>query len=150
MSINLSSRSRKLNKVLLMLILPLLVLAACQGSPQAADGIEVITVSIHLHRENEDARRIPGRAFMEALGQGELVLQDGCLRLDEDGPVIVWPPGFSPKVIYDVVEVHDAEGRLFASVGDHMELGGGGLGKSVAECSGHLWFDTQIIEGTVE
>lgn len=71
-------------------------------------------------------------AQMEALMIGQLILTDGCIRVqpDYDGPPVmpVWPHGFGLHVQGDVVEVVNAAGEVVARVGEQVYMGGGGVG----------------------
>ena len=69
----------------------------CQEKYPTTDDLSILTVegtSIQFFREKPGT--ILNRVYMDALGQGVLTLQDNCLRLKEDGPVIVWPPDLHP------------------------------------------------------
>jgi hypothetical protein len=65
---------------------------------------------------------------MEALLTGELVIEDGCLRVDDD--VLVWPNGFSLSIEGEVIQVIDGTGQPIARVGDKVEVSGGEVGTS--------------------
>ena len=70
---------------------------ACQEKYPTMDDLSILTVEgtcIQFFREKPGT--ILNRVYMDALGQGVLTLQDNCLRLKEDGPVIVWPPDLHP------------------------------------------------------
>ena len=89
--------------------------------------------------------------FLEALIAGELILENGCLRVKEaDGNsvLLIWRPGFSVREDQGIVQVIDSEGQVAASVGDFVEVGGGfagnpasrGLVKPLPEdCPGSYW-----------
>ena len=65
---------------------------------------------------------------MEALLVGELVLVDGCLRVNDSSGnsyLLVWPQGFSLRTEGNVIQVVDSTGRSVAQVGDNLEVGGG-------------------------
>lgn len=120
---------------------------ACQGKYPTTENLEFLTVegsSIQFIREKPE---IPvNRVYRAALGIGILTLQDNCFRLDEDGPVIIWPPGFTPHINDGVIEVHDAKGELMARVGYPLEIGGGILKRDAGNCSGPTWVDTRRAE----
>ena len=71
---------------------------------------------------------------------GELVLIDGCLRLDlGDGGrgqghtvplLVVWPPGFSLSAKGSSIRVSDETGLIVAHLGDDVRLSGGYPGRS--------------------
>ena len=89
------------------------------------EDLEVLTVegsSVRFYREKPITN--PDRGYRQALGGGVLTLQDGCLRLREDGPVIIWPPGFTPRASGEVIEVLNAEGQVVARTGAQVSFGG--------------------------
>ena len=65
-------------------------------------------------------------------GAGQLVLDDGCLRVevppDVNGPgrsnLLIWPSGYTLSAEDRVVRVADDNGRVAAHVGDHIRLSG--------------------------
>lgn len=119
---------------------------ACQEKYPTMDDLSVLTVegtSVQFFREKPGT--ILNRVYMQALGQGVLTIQNNCLRLDEDGPVIIWPPGFIPNSNDGVIEVHDAMGQVVARVGEPLEIVGGYLQRDTGSCSGPTWADTRIL-----
>src|SRR5687767_7790110 len=59
--------------------------------------------------------------FLEALVMGELILTNGCLRVNDiDGKsiLLIWHPGFSTRMDQRVVQVVDSTGYMVANVGD--------------------------------
>ncbi len=65
---------------------------------------------------------------MDALLVGELVLADGCLRVnDSDGNslLLIWPRDFSLRTDNDVIQIVDGSGQLVAQVGDRLQVAGG-------------------------
>ena len=60
---------------------------------------------------------------MAALLEGELALDEECLRVGE--ALVIWPPGFRPHVKGDQVEVRNGGGKTIARVGDLLGIGGG-------------------------
>lgn len=131
--------------IVLPLILISLVCVGCQERFPAMEDLEVLTVegsSVRFYREKPIT--IPDRVYRQALGQGVLTLQDGCLRLKEDGPVIIWPPGFTPRARGEVIEVLNAEGQVVARTGAQVSFGGGGIDKDTGDCRGPTWVDTKM------
>lgn len=70
-------------------------------------------------------------------GPGRLALLIGVVRVDEAGCVyvdadgtavgVIWPPGFSARRAEGgTVHLHDHSGRLVATEGQEVRLGGGG------------------------
>ena len=64
---------------------------------------------------------------MMALLEGELVLVDGCIRVDDgySSPLLIWPHGFRVEVEGEVVRVWDDTDRLVGMVGEPVTMGGG-------------------------
>ncbi len=54
----------------------------------------------------------------------ELVLENGCLRVDNY--LLVWPHGFSISIDGEVIQIIDNTGKPIARVGDKIKLSGGG------------------------
>ena len=93
------------------------------------------------------------RVMMQALLIGELVLADGCLRIESvhstESLLPIWPPEFGLAAEGDGVQVLDGEGQVVARVGEEVYMGGGGgsaarLAECVREqlpatCSGPYW-----------
>jgi len=93
------------------------------------------------------------RVVMEAQLIGELVLVDGCLRIDSihgtESLLPIWPPEFGLAAEGDEIQVLDGEGQVVARVGEEVYMGGGGgsatgLAGCVREqlpaaCSGPYW-----------
>ena len=77
------------------------------------------------------------RVFWTAAGFGELVLDEGCLKLDEHP--IIWPAGFTPHVEDGVVEVRNGAGRTVARVGDEIAGGGGYYQGGSLGCRGEVF-----------
>ncbi len=124
----------------LSLLLITCTLIACQERFPAADDVEVLTVEepyLQFHRDKTTANRM----YMDALGEGMLTLQDGCLRLgeEEDGPVILWPRGYAPRAVGADIEVLDDKGRVVARTGTMLSIGGGAIGKDLDRCHGPIW-----------
>jgi len=93
--------------------------------------------------------------YMTAELVGELVLKDGCLRVDEF--LLVWPHGFSVSTDDGVIHIIDDNGKSIMRVGDKIKLGGGG-GEMPSEhiaiysaelpsgrCSGPYWIVGEVI-----
>jgi len=86
------------------------------------------------------------RVVMEAELIGELVLVNGCLRVNSiygDGSVLpIWPPEFTLKAekrttvaAQDEIQVLDGAGQIVARVGQEVYMGGGGgSATSLADC----------------
>ena len=102
-------------------------------------------------------------AYLEALIKGELVLENGCLRVsDVDGAVngatilLIWDPRFATSTKQGAVQVIDNRtGNVLASVGDYVAVGGGfdgnptwmGLANPLPEdCPGPYYIVGESIE----
>ncbi len=71
---------------------------------------------------------------MMAEVRGKLILDDeGCLRIEEHPghaeAVPIWPAGFELETGSDEVSVLDDEGRVAATVGEEVYMGGGVIPK---------------------
>ena len=67
------------------------------------------------------------RTLMEAETQGQLVLENGCIRLKDMGGtdyLLIWPPRFELTVDGEDIRMRDDAG-VSLSVGETIELGGG-------------------------
>jgi len=96
--------------------------------------------------------------FLEARFTGELVLNNGCLRVKNirgNSVLLIWRPGFSTRTEQGVVQVLDSTGEVAASVGDFVEVGGGyeenptlyGLAEPLPEnCPGSYWIVGEWIK----
>ena len=69
--------------------------------------------------------------ILGALLQGELVLDNGCLRVHDE--LILWPYGYSLKTEDKEIRVIDDRGQSVAHVGHHVRLGGGQIPAFFAE-----------------
>ena len=76
-----------------------------------------------------------------------LTLDEDCLRIGKEGPVLIWPAGFYPDRTDGRVVVRNGAGRIIAIVGQEMKLDPGGYitGNSGA-CTGPLWGGTGFLE----
>lgn len=63
------------------------------------------------------------RSFMEAELYGEMVLEDGYLRVD--GTLIIWQPDYFVHNNEGTIEVLDRKGKVVARVGEEVYMGGG-------------------------
>ena len=97
---------------------------------------------------------------MNALMGGELVLENGCLRVkvsaDDPSVLIIWDLRFSTRTEDGVVQLLDTlTGNVLASVGDFVRMGGGfispptylGLVDPVPEeCPGPYWLVGEFVK----
>jgi len=63
---------------------------------------------------------------MEALYEGTVIVEDGCIRLGEepDRHTVIWPSGFRYLARGDGI-VLDRDGHRIGSLGSNLSLGGG-------------------------
>ena len=90
---------------------------------------------------------------MLALLKGQLVLVNGCLRVDNY--LLVWPHGFSISTDGEVIQIIDNTGKPIVRVGDQVKLGGGERpSEFVAQysaalpsnrCSGPYWIVGEVL-----
>lgn len=69
-----------------------------------------------------------GDAYPAALGQGTLVVEDGCVAMRQGSSppsFVLWPPNYELQRGEKAIEVIDGEGNLVAGVGEAVQLGGG-------------------------
>lgn len=68
-------------------------------------------------------------AVMDAILIGKLVKVDGCLRIDDSNSetsyLVVWPFGYSLKVVSTMIEVRDGAGKTRVRVGEEVFVSGG-------------------------
>lgn len=57
---------------------------------------------------------------------GQLVLRDGCLRIEGDTSyALIWPPGYGLDLVGGTFQILDVGGRDVVQVGDEIYVGGG-------------------------
>ena len=100
-------------------------LGGCDGLPSQVDNSPEVVAFFPQHDEPLVSDRGGEYLF------GELILRDGCLRLDysnSDVPdytlLLVWPPGLSVRVDDDSIRVIDSAGLVVAHAGDDVRLSG--------------------------
>lgn len=69
----------------------------------------------------------PSGASMDALGGGELAVENGCLTMRSGGDVtyVVWPQGYQLVRRDDRTVLIDPTGEEIAALGERVQLGGG-------------------------
>jgi hypothetical protein len=104
-------------------LLVALALPACAMDDEANPGLS--------SGENPDAtvfltQKTPPGAVMEALYEGK-VNRDakGCLRVESEGAVVIWPYGFRLAARDGKLFVENAEGRSIGQIGGDFRMGGG-------------------------
>ena len=78
-------------------------------------------------------------AYPSALAQGELILDNGYLRLKPSlvldktsrGLLIIWPPGSTWQIENDQVQVINPAGKSIARVGETLRVGGGEISAEI-------------------
>ena len=66
---------------------------------------------------------------MDALLQGKLVAEEGCLRVqtsDNDSYLVIWQPDYFLNDNKGQIEILDREGQPVARLGEEIRMGGGG------------------------
>ena len=86
---------------------------------------------------------LPAKAYMLALLKGGTLIIDnaGYIRIgtpglttsSANGPLIIWPYGYSFKTEGTNILIINDEGQTVASVGDKLDIGGGFVDASVVE-----------------
>ena len=96
--------------------------ATSQLDADIADGPELLTTP-HFPQIREGGQSM----VMEALFEGELVLENGCLRgkrMDGTDPLFIWPHRFKLSVDGQDIRISDDSGASL-SVGEQIRIGGG-------------------------
>lgn len=107
------------------LLLVLAATAACRNASSAHSGGEAPDTMAE-QQSIAFPRQSPGReATYEALVEGRLVLEDGCLRVDTPGEsyLVLWPP--RAELHRNPTRVTDPETGATAEVGEPVRLSGG-------------------------
>jgi hypothetical protein len=90
-----------------------------------------------------------GMDRMEAILEGKLELDNGCLRIKyfNDNYLLIWPYGFSLHTEGEEIQVIDENGQVFASVGDKIRVGGGEMkGENASELIEKYYIETPLPE----
>lgn len=107
----------------------------------------------------------PSYIYPAALAEGKLVLDNSNLRLKPSwgkgdvwskGELLVWPYGYSLRIMDKQIQVIDNDGQLVARVGDKIKVGGGEVPAEIVEeyigqplpddCEGPYWLVSEVIE----
>ncbi len=97
--------------------------------------------------------RVRSAAFMAALTGGNLTLRDGCLYAGDE--LIIWQPDYFLNDNGGRVEVLDRKGKVVATVGEEVRMGGGEIPLTPelerqlrepipSQCKGPYWLMGQI------
>lgn len=97
----------------------LVMLAGCTSEPETVGGALPMLVASGVRSE----------ASLQALAQGRLHLDaDGCLRIGEDGPFVIWPHGSRISRTGDGrVQVIDGSSGNAVHIGDEFAIAGAGV-----------------------
>jgi hypothetical protein len=126
--------------------------------------IVILTVSLALlpacgEKTPSPTPYFPVQAEVQELGlnallSGELVLDDGCLRVYDN--LILWPYGYTVEMEGDDIWVVNEHGEWVVNVGDRVQMGGGvisaefaeeKIGRSLPEgCMGPFWLVAFSVE----
>ncbi len=138
-------------KVLMIGVIISTLMSGCVEETQQNDKLVNTSTSTPFFPQQKEKPTI----YMDAELVGELVLKDGCLRVDNY--LLVWPHGFSVSTENGVVKIIDNNGQPIMSVGDKVKLGGGGgempderIAQYSAElpsarCSGPYWIVGEVL-----
>jgi hypothetical protein len=98
-------------------------------------------------------------SFMEALLSGELVVMNGCLRIQVENStesyLVFWQPDYFLNQNNGTREILDREGQVVARVGEPIQMGGGEIPAVVDNdqlqaplppaCAGPYWLMGEIV-----
>lgn len=146
----------------LVLIAVSLAVTACGDAPTTA---AVPNRAIFFPQQ----RAVQGeREVMEADLIGELVVVEGCLRVNsrysDTSYLLVWPPDFTLNTENDAIQILNGAGQIVARVGDEVRISGGEIRsvefldervrqKLPAGCPGPYWIvgdEVSPVEATEE
>jgi len=136
-------------KVLMIGIIMSILIGGCVEETQQNDiSVNTLTSTPFFPQQKENPA-----IYMDAELVGELVLEDGCLRVGDD--LLVWPHVFSLSTENGVILIIDDNDQPIMRVGDKIKLGGGEMpsehiAKYSAElpsgrCSGPYWIVGEVI-----
>jgi hypothetical protein len=84
------------------------------------------------------------RGGMDGDITGELVLVDGCIRLNprygDVSYLVVWPPEYTLVAEDDLLQVRNENGDIVARVGEGVYMGGGEMPESSAQ-----WLSQELL-----
>lgn len=95
-------------------------------------------------------QKVPQTIVMQALLVGKLSKEGNCIKVNEN--LIVWPFGFSVKEERNAIKIFNDKGRVIATVGDTVKLGGGQVEANQpnseyqnADCKGPFWIVGDVL-----
>ncbi len=136
-------------------IIGIIIVSGCITEKQPVPPVNVSDINTSTSTPFFPQQKENPAIYMDAQLVGELVLDDGCLRVGDD--LLVWPHGFSLSTEDGVIQIIDDNGQPIMRVGDKIKLGGGGcempserIAKYSAElpsdrCSGPYWIVGEVI-----
>lgn len=111
-----------LGRIWPMLMVVLLAVTACSTSSAKTPASDS---EIFFPRQKPIAG---GRAVPTGQVSGQLVLVEGCLRLnasDDTSYTVVWPPHFTLRTTKDAIQILDDSNQVVGQVGDEVYMDGG-------------------------
>ena len=138
----------KLKGLMIGIIMSILISGCVEEPQQIGKSVNTSTSTPFFPEQKENLA-----IHMDAELVGELVLENGCLRLGND--LLVWPHGFSVITEDRVTQIIDNNGQPIIRVGDKIKLGGGEMpSEHLAQysadlpsdrCSGPYWIVGEVL-----
>lgn len=140
----------KLKVLIIGIIMSTLISGCVEETQQNYKSVNTSTSTLFFPQQKENPT-----IYMDAKLVGELVIENGCLRVGDD--LLVWPHGFSVSTEDGVTQIIDNGGQPVMRVGDKVNLGGGGgemsneqIAQYSAElpsdrCSGPYWIIGEVL-----
>jgi len=138
----------KLKVLMIGIIISILTSGCIEGPQQIDKSVNTSTSTPFFPQQKENIT-----IYMDAELVGELVLERGCLRVDDD--LLVWPHGFAVSTENRVTQIIDNNGQPIIRVGDKIKLGGGEMpSEHIAQysadlpsdrCSGPYWIVGEVL-----
>jgi hypothetical protein len=124
--------------------------------PLGTDLPFVITPVAHVFMPQLKVR---SAGFMDALLQGELIVEDGCLRVSHadasNSALVIWQPDYFLNDNNGRIEIWNREGQVIARVGEEIKLGGGSASLATfssqlrepvpGQCKGPYWLMGEVV-----
>jgi hypothetical protein len=101
----------------------------------------------------------PNYIYPTALFEGKLVLDNNSLRLKafwSTSDLLIWPYGYSPRIVDKQIQVIDNDGQLVGRLGDKIKVGGGEVPSEIIEkyigqelpddSEGPYWLVSHVID----
>lgn len=150
-----SARSTVAWQAWLVLIAVSLAVTACSNKSTTASASDPTPTIFFPKQKAVNGERVT----MEALLIGELVVVEGCLRVNssysDTSYLLVWPPDFTLSTENDAIQILDGAGQVVARVGEAVRIGGGEVPAWVApahaerplpdDCPGPYWIVGDVV-----